>query len=42
MSTSKYFFKEGMSFEEYENYIQDKINDDKYYYKNLSTDDIEN
>ena len=34
-------FKEGMSFEEYENYIQDKINDDKYYYKNLSNDDIE-
>lgn len=36
------FFKEGMSFEDYENYIQDKISDDKYYYKNLSNDDINN
>jgi hypothetical protein len=35
------FFKEGMSFEDYENYIQGKINDEKYYYKNISNDDIE-
>ena len=34
-------FKEGMSFEEYENYIQDKINDEKYYYKSLSTEEID-
>lgn len=36
------FFKEGMKNEEYENYIQEKINNDKYYYNNLSNDDIEN
>lgn len=34
-------FKDGMSFEEYENYIQEKINDDKYYYKNLSSEEID-
>jgi hypothetical protein len=35
------FFKDGMKIEEYENYIQEKINNDKYYYKNLNNDNIE-
>jgi hypothetical protein len=34
-------FKEGMKYSEYENHIQDKINKDYFYYKNLSSDDID-
>jgi hypothetical protein len=30
------FFKDGMKYEEYENYIQKKINNDMFYYRNLS------
>jgi hypothetical protein len=33
-------FKQGLSLKEYENYIQGKINKDKYYYKSLSDSDI--
>lgn len=35
------FFKEGMEFSEYENYLQEKINNENYYYKNLSQEDVE-
>jgi hypothetical protein len=34
-------FKEGMSVSDYKDYVQDKINNDMYYYKNLSSDDFE-
>tara|TARA_B100000902_G_scaffold398897_1_gene467422 strand:+ start:1219 stop:1944 length:726 start_codon:yes stop_codon:yes gene_type:complete len=36
----KELFKEGFTMKEYENYIQEKINNDKYYYKSLSEDDV--
>ena len=32
--------KEGLSLEEYKDYVQNKINKDKYYYKNLTVKDI--
>ena len=35
------FFKEGMDFSEYENYLQGKINNENYYYKNISQEDVE-
>ena len=34
-------FKDGMKPSEYQNYIQEKINNEKYYYKNLSNSDFE-
>lgn len=34
-------FKEGMKYNEYENYIQDKINHEHFYYKHLSSDHID-
>ena len=33
-------FKEGLSLNEYEDYVQDKINNDKYYYKHISQADV--
>ena len=35
-------FKEGLDLNEYENYLQDKINNNKYYYNFLSNDQIDN
>mgnify|MGYP003682075189 CR=1 FL=1 len=35
------FFKDGMSASDYKDYVQDKINNDMYYYKNLSSDDFD-
>ena len=35
------FFKDGMSSSDYKDYVQDKINNDMYYYKNLSSDDFD-
>ena len=35
------FFKDGMSSSDYNDYLQDKINKDMYYYKNLSSDDFD-
>jgi len=35
------FFKDGMSASDYKDYVQDKINNDMYYYKNLSRDDFD-
>jgi hypothetical protein len=35
------FFKDGMSPKDYKDYIQDKVNNDKHYYKNISSDDFE-
>lgn len=32
--------KEGYSYSEYENYVQEKVNNDKYYYKNLSDEKL--
>ena len=34
-------FKDGMSSSDYKDYVQDKINNDMYYYKNLSSDDFD-
>ena len=34
------FFKDGMDYEDYENYIQEKINNDMFYYRNLSDKDV--
>ena len=36
----KDLFREGLTLGEYKNYIQEKVNDDKYYYKNLSEEDV--
>ena len=33
-------FKDGLNLGEYKNYVQDKINNDKYYYKNISEEDV--
>lgn len=35
-----YLLKEGLTMDEYTDYVQDKINNDKYYYKCLSVKDI--
>ena len=35
------FFKDGMSSSDYKDYVQGKINNDMYYYKNLSSDDFD-
>ena len=35
------FFKDGMSSPDYKDYVQGKINNDMYYYKNLSSDDFD-
>ena len=35
------FFKGGMSSSDYKDYVQGKINNDMYYYKNLSSDDFD-
>ena len=32
--------KDGLTLQEYKNYVQDKINNDKYYYKTLSEGDL--
>lgn len=37
----KDLFKEGLDPEKYEEYIHDKIKEEKYYYKSLTNDDIE-
>ena len=34
-------FKEGMKYSDYENHIQDKINNENFYYRNLSSDEID-
>jgi hypothetical protein len=35
------FFKDGMSSSDYKDHVQNKINNDMYYYKNLSSDDFD-
>ena len=36
----KDLFREGLNLKQYENYIQEKVNSDKHYYKNLSENDV--
>ena len=39
-SLQKDLLMDGLSLEEYKDYVQDKINNGKYYYKNLSVKDV--
>ena len=36
----KQFLKDGMNTLEYKNYVQEKVNNNKYYYRKLSEEDV--
>ena len=41
ISLQKGFISQGMRLNEYKNYVQEKINNEKYYYKNMSQESID-